>query len=318
MERSMDAEAIRRVAVIGAGVMGHGIAQEFAMAGYDVRLQSRNEASLRRARSSIDGNLERLVALGRITPDEADSVPGNITETVVLKDAAGDADLVIESVYEDLPLKQRIFGELDEMCADNVVLASNTSMFMPSQLSATTARPERVVVAHYINPPYLVPLVEIVRSDDTSDAAVETLTEILKTMGKRPVVVQHEVPGFIASRLQAALLREALWLVENGVASPQDVDVTIKSSLGRRWAVAGVFEVLELAGWDLLAGIASQLFPHLSAAEAPSLLDEKVKRGEFGVKAGSGFYEWTPESAEELKQRIARALVEIERWDERT
>ena len=311
----MDAEAIRCVAVIGAGTMGHGIAQEFAVAGYDVRLQSRNDASLRRAMANIQSNLSRLVKLGRITSEEATLAPSNISETTSLKDAIRDVDIVIESVYEDLALKQQIFGELDRMCADDVVLASNTSTFMPSHISARTASPERVVVAHYINPPYLVPLVEIVSSDETSDATVETLTDILKLIGKRPVVVRQEVPGFIASRLQAALLREALWLVENGVASPEDVDVTIKSSLGRRWAVAGVFEVLELAGWDLLAAVASQLFPHLSTSEAPLLLDEKVERGEIGVKSGRGFYEWTPELEEELKSRIARALVEIECWD---
>jgi 3-hydroxybutyryl-CoA dehydrogenase len=161
----------------------------------------------------------------------------------------------------------------------------------------------------------LVPLVELVRGPQTSDQTVQTLSELLRRIGKRPIVVQKEVPGFILNRLQGALLREALWLVEQGVASPQDIDIAIRNSIGRRWAVAGVFEIFELAGWDLLASIASGLFPHLAVTtETPTPLKDKVDRGELGVKTGKGFYEWTPESAEALRRRIAHALVTIEQW----
>ena len=310
----MNADEIRRIAVVGAGLMGHGIAQEFALAGYEVRLVSRKEASLQKALESIRDNLERLSKLGIVTRERAGPVPSSIHTTTVLEEAVEDVDVVIESVFEDLELKQQVFRQLDGLCPERTLLASNTSSFMPSSLAARVRRRDKVVGTHYINPPYLVPLVEVVRGEETSDETVEAISELLTKVGKRPVV-QREAPGFVASRLQAALLREALWLVENGVASPQDVDTVIKTSLGRRWAVAGVFEVLEIAGWDLVLAIASGLFPHLaSAPEAPRVLKERVERGELGLKTGKGFYEWTPESAAALKQRIAEALARIDRW----
>ena len=311
----MDVQHIRRIAVVGAGTMGHGIALEFALAGYQVRLHSRTEASLDRALRNIRDNLDLLTSLGVVTRREAGFVPDRLQTSADLEAAVADADVVIESVYEDLSLKQQVFRQLDEMCPVRTILASNTSTLMPSKLASATRRPGNVLVAHYVNPPFLIPFVEIVPGAGTSDETVATMSELLKSMGKRPIVVRKEVPGFVASRLQEALLREALWLVENGVASPQDVDVAIKTSIGRRWAVAGVFEVLEIAGWDLLEAIASDLFPHLaSSPEVSAVLSDKVRRGELGVKTGKGFYEWTPQSAESLKRRIAAALVEIERW----
>ena len=311
----MDVQHISRIVVVGAGTMGHGIAMEFALAGYQVRLHSRTEASLDRALRSIRDSLDLLVSLGAVTRRAAGSVPARIRTSADLEESVSDADVVIESVYEDLALKQRVFRQIDQICPDRTILASNTSSLMPGKLASATRRPDRVLVAHYVNPPFLVPFVEIVPGGETSDETVAAMSGLLTAIGKRPIVVLKEVPGFVASRLQEALLREALWLVQNGVASPQDVDVAIKTGIGRRWAVAGVFEVLEIAGWDLLEAIATDLFPHLaSSPEVPAVLSDMVRRGEFGVKTGKGFYEWTPRSAEALKRQIAAALVEIERW----
>ncbi len=311
----MDASNIRNVAVVGAGLMGHGIALEFALAGYSVTLSSRSEESLSRARQSIEASLSKLVTLGVTTPEKAEQAPSRIRSTVDLLASVESADVVVESVYEDLALKQRLFREVEQAAPDHAVFASNTSSFMPSQLASEMERADRLLVAHYINPPFLVPLVEVVPSESTSEEAVRTVTALLESVGKRPVVLRREVPGFIASRLQGALLREALWLVENGVASAQDVDTTITTSLGRRWSVAGVMEVLEIAGWDLIETIAASMFPHLaSSGDVPQVLKERVERGELGLKSGKGFYEWTPESSDEVRQRIAKALVEIDRW----
>lgn len=309
----MNVEDLRRIAVIGAGVMGHGIAQEFALAGYEVCLHARTEASLQTALANIQTNLTRLIDLGAVTPGQAATVPSKILPQLSLAEAVAQADVVIESVYEDAALKRRIFQELDAYCPPHTILASNTSTLPLSQFAVGTSRPDKVIVAHYANPPYLIPLVELVRGPDTSDETVTTLSTLLSRIGKRPIVVQKEVPGFILNRLQGALLREALWLVEQGVASPQDIDIAIRNSIGRRWAVAGVFEIFELAGWDLLASITSGLFPHLATTAAtPKILRDHVARGELGVKTGKGFYEWTPESAETLRRRIAQALVAIE------
>jgi 3-hydroxybutyryl-CoA dehydrogenase len=306
---------MRHITVVGAGLMGHGIAQEFALAGYEVRLHSRREESLQTALKNIQANFARLINLGVVTRAQAEAVPAKLHPTPVLAQAVVDADVVIESISEDALLKRQMFQALDTLCPAHTILASNTSTLPLSQFTMGLGRPDKVLVAHYANPPYLIPLVELVRGPETSDDTVMTMTALLTHIGKRPIVVEKEVPGFILNRLQGALLREALWLVQNGVASPQDIDLALKNSIGRRWAVAGVFEIFELAGWDLLNAIAAGLFPHLaSSPEVPQVLRDKVTRGELGVKTGKGFYQWTPESADALRQRIAQALVAIEKW----
>lgn len=314
----MDIDEVSRVSVIGAGLMGHGIALEFALAGYDVCLHSRTRESLDKAMAEIRLSLDKLVAFDLVTPEDSAAAPDRIRATTVFEEAAEEADLVIESVFEELTVKQQIFARLDRTCPQHTILASNTSSLMPSALAAHAERVDRILVAHYVNPPHLVPLVEIVPTAQTSCETIDTVTGLLTRMGKRPIVIRKEVPGFVLNRLQAALLREALWLVENGVASPQDIDLGIRSSLGRRWAVAGVFEIFDMAGWDVLEAMTSVVVPHLAAAaEVSPLVKQKVAAGELGAKSGKGFYDWTPASAAALRQRIATALVEIEKWERR-
>ena len=310
----MTVEEIQRVAVVGAGLMGHGIAQEFALAGYQVQLHSRKRESLDKALENIYSNVERLALLGVLEPGAGEGLADRIQTTTRLEEAAEKADLVIESVYEDLQLKQKIFKELNALCPPQAILASNTSSLMPSAFAAGIQAADRILVAHYVNPPYLVPLVEIVPGQETSPTTVSTLCELLKKIGKHPIVIHKEAPGFIANRLQMALLREALEIVRQDIASPQDVDAVLKTSIGRRWAVAGVFETLELAGWDLVESITSGLLPHLASGPEAPLLREKIARGELGVKSGAGFYQWTPETAAELREKIAHALINIEKW----
>ena len=311
----MNAFGIRSVAVIGAGLMGHGITIEFALAGYDVRLHSRSEESLERARRMMRDSLERLHDLGRIPEQQAESVPDGVRMSTEMGELVGDADLVIESIYEDIDTKTDLFAQLDDLCPDRTILASNTSSFLPSRLAVATTRPDKVINAHFLNPPFFVPLVEVVPTEETSEETTSVVMELLTSLGKQPILVKREAPGFVASRLQMALLREALWLVENKVASAEDVDKAINAGLGRRWATAGVLQVLEVAGWDLISRVAADVFPHLSNADDPALLREMVERGNIGVKAGKGFYDWTPEQTEDLRRRIARGLVEIDKLD---
>ena len=310
----MGANGIERVAVVGAGLMGHGIALELAAYGYDITLQDRDESQLERARGGITDGLARLVDIGRITAEDASGAPGRIVMGTDLRPTVAGADLVIEAVSEDLEVKQKLFRDLDAWAPPHTILASNTSTFMPSLLAAATNRPDRVLVAHYFNPPYLLPLVELVRGDRTSDETIATMHALYKGIGKSPAVVQREAPGFVGNRLQMALLREALAIVDAGIASPEDVDRIIKTSFGRRLAVAGVFEVFEAAGWDLTLAVADQLFPAIDRSTTPpSSLREKVARGELGLKTGKGFYEWTPEEAAALRSRIGNALATIAR-----
>ena len=311
----MNVDNIKQVAVVGAGLIGHGIALEFAKAGYEVSLNSRSDESLQRAAQMIRESLRMLAKMGLVSSDQAEAIPSKIQMNTSLEESVQDVDVVIEAVYEDLILKQHVLRELDRLCPERVILASSTSTLLPGKLAQAVRKPERVVVAHYINPPHLVPLVEIVRGEHTSDETVAALHGLLKKVGKSPVVVQKELPGFISGRLQMVVLKEALWLVQNGFASPQDVDFVLKSSLGRRWSVAGVFEVLEIAGWDLISEVASEIAPDLDTSlDSLRLLDEKVEQGELGAKTGKGFYDWTPESVEATRSRIAHALVEIEKW----
>jgi 3-hydroxybutyryl-CoA dehydrogenase len=295
--------------------MGHGIAQEFASNGYQVTLHDVSDANLKQAVSNIQSNLQMLTDFGLMTKKQAEPVLGNIHPSTALQDVVGEADVVIESVFEDLNVKQAVFRELDRLCPEHTLLVSNTSTLLPSNLALATRRPDKVLVAHYFNPPYLLPLVEIVRGQGTSDEAVATIYDLMVQVGKSPALVQKEAPGFIGNRLQAALLREAMSIVERGIATPRDVDIVIKNGFGRRLAAAGVFEVFEIAGWDLVCAILDYLLPDIeSSSETSPLVKERVEQGELGTKTGTGFYRWTPESAEALKQTIAQALVEIAKW----
>jgi 3-hydroxybutyryl-CoA dehydrogenase len=310
----MNANEIQRIAVVGAGLMGHGIALELAAHGFTVQLHDQDQAQLDRARDGITNGLARLVAIERITRDAAAAAPARITMGRDLRAAVTNTDLVIEAVSENLDVKRSIFRELDAWAPPGAMLASNTSTFMPSLLAAATGRLRQVIVTHYFNPPYLLPLVELVRGDQTSDETVETLRALYQSIGKSPAVVQREAPGFVGNRLQMALLREALAIVDAGIASPRDVDTIIRTSFGRRLAVAGVFEVFEAAGWDLTLTVAEQLFPAIDrSTEPPASLRQKVARGELGLKSGQGFYTWTPDEAAALRKRIADGLAAIAR-----
>ena len=308
----MNVDDIKNVAVVGAGLMGHGIAQEFALGGYDVRINDITEEKLQKAVENIRFNLRMLTDIGTVSGDQAASTLSHISSSVSLEETVEGADVVIEAVLENQELKQDIFSQLDRLSPGHTIFASNSSTLMPSRLASATRRPGKVLVTHYFNPAYLMPLVEIVRHESTSDETVSVMYDLMKKIGKSPAIVQKEVPGFIGNRLQLALFREALSLVEQGVASPEDVDTVVKNGFGRRYAAAGPFEVWELAGWDLVLEIARYLLPDLaSSTEISSLLKAKVAAGDLGVKAGKGFFDWTPDSAEALKRKIGKTLVEL-------
>ena len=315
----MNVDDIRQVAVVGAGLMGHGISLVFALGGYQVRLNDLSEESLQQATANIRTNLDTLRRMGLLDGRQAAGAPDRIRTSTSLHDTVADADVVIEAVFEDLDLKRRVFGELDELSPERTILASNTSTFMSSQLAPATGRPDKVVVANWWNPPYLLPLVEVVRGPETSNDTVETLAELLTKVGKRPVVLQKESLGFIGNRMQIALLREAISIVERGIASAEDVDTVVKNSFGRRLAVAGPFEVFDIAGWDTIRAILSQLIPEIeSSRDVPALIEKMVDKGDLGLKSGQGFYPWTSEAAASLRQRIAQALATIEQLPKST
>jgi 3-hydroxybutyryl-CoA dehydrogenase len=226
----MQASDIHIVAVVGTGVMGHGIAQEFATKGYQVHLLGRSDERLQFAPRNIESNLSVLATLGQLTSDGAASALQHIRTGTVLPNMAGEADVVVEAVAEDLAVKMQVLTALDGACPPRTILASTTSSLLPSALAAATRRPDKVLVTHYFNPPGLMPLIEIVRGRDTSDETLTTIRDLLRGMGKHLAVVQKEVPGFIGNGFRPRSCVKALWIVEKGVATPADVDAVIKYS----------------------------------------------------------------------------------------
>ena len=302
----------QRVAVIGAGLMGHGIALEFAVAGRQVALTDASATALEQALVNMRAAAATLARLGLAPRAACDSAMQRVTACASLAETVSGADLVIEAVSEELALKQRVFAALDAACGAGVVLASNTSTFMPSALASATRHPERVLVTHYFNPPHLLPVVEIVPHAGTDPAVVARVQVLYIALGKRPVVLRREVAGFIANRLQHALLREAVALVEAGVASAAEVDAVVSGSFGRRLAVAGPFEVSDLAGLDVIAAIARELWPELAAGgSVAELLARPAAAGDYGAKSGRGFSEWDATRLAAAKQRMAQALATI-------
>ena len=290
--------------------MGHGIAQEFACAGYRVQLHDITEETLDNARVQIGKNLTLLAENDVIQKTSIPETKQRILTTVNLNVAVETADFVVEAVSENLPLKQQIFAELDTLCQPHTILASNTTALMPSQIGANTKRTDKILNTHYFNPPYLIPLVELIRSPDTSDETVSVTFDLLTSIGKTPAIIEKEALGFVGPRLQAALIREAFAIVEQGIASAETVDLVVRNSFGRRLSIAGPFEVFELAGWDLVLDAFEELYKDLnSSPEINPLLKKMVESDKLGVKSGEGFYQWSEERQQALRNRMSQALI---------
>jgi len=288
--------------------MGHGIAQIFASQGYPVVLVDVAEEQLRRALDQIRQNLDFLAKEGLFDGD-IEEVLGRIQTSTALEDLAG-CDFVIECVFEDLGLKQEIFARLDRICPPTAVLASNTSVISITEIAERAQGRGRILGTHFWNPPYLIPLVEVVKGRDTSEEAFEFAYQFLLRVGKKPIKCLRDVPGFVANRLQHALWREAVYLVEQGIADPRTVDEAIKYSFGLRLPVLGPLENADMVGLDLILSIHDYLFPHLCAAkEASPVLRQKVKEGELGFKTSKGFYPWDDEAKERKRRELIAHLV---------
>ena len=307
----MTVDEIRQIAVIGAGLMGHGIAQEFVCAGYHVFMHDVTDEHLEIARVQIERNLTTLAENSVISEENIAPTLQRIQTATALSTVAENADFVVEAVTENLALKQHIFEELDAICPPHTILASNTTALMPSQIGPNVKRKDQILNTHYFNPPYLIPLVELIRSPDTSDETVAVTFDLLTGIGKTPAIIEKEALGFVGPRLQAALIREAFAIVEQGIASAETVDLVVRNSFGRRLSVAGPFEVFELAGWDLVLAAFEELYKDLnSSADINPLLRQMVESGKLGVKSQEGFYNWTDDKIQELRDRMNRALIQ--------
>jgi 3-hydroxyacyl-CoA dehydrogenase len=285
---------IRNAAVIGAGLMGHGIAQVFALGGCEVVLHDIDQAFLTKAIKKIRSNLWVLSEARWVGRTSAERALKRISTTTDLEEAAAQADFVIEAVPEDLELKRRIFERLDAATPEHAILASNTSTLKITDIGGHLRKADRVVTTHWFNPPYLVPVVEIVRGEKTSAETVERTSSFLKKMGKEPIRVLKEVPGFLINRIQTAMFREVLSLLEMGVAEPAEIDRAVMGSFGLRLPILGPLKTVDLGGLDLWYKGMKYLYPFFDNSQEPQrVIRDKVEAGCFGRKTGKGFFEYT-------------------------
>ena len=291
----MKIEDISHIAVLGTGTMAPAIALLCSKLGYNVSIWGRSDTSLQRAFDRLKSHLQTYRENNLIQEEQAELILSRIAGVSTLEEAVRGADFVIEAVAEDLNLKKDIFSVVDRVCQETTIIATNTSGLSITEIASATNRPEKVVGTHFWNPPHMIPLVEIVRGEKTSEETIGIAAELMTAIGKTPVIVQKDIPGFIGNRLQFALLREALFIVEQGVASIEDVDTTVKMSFGARLPITGPLESADLGGLDVYVAISKYLMPDLcKSTEVPALLVDAVKSGRLGVKSGAGLYEWTP------------------------
>jgi 3-hydroxybutyryl-CoA dehydrogenase len=290
-----------RIAVIGAGLMGHGIAQVFAVAGHDVTITDSVAASVDSAKDRITASLNDL-------GDDPRAVE-RVTSHRDLADAVRDADYVVEAVSENLPLKQSLFAEIEKHVRPDAILASNTSVIPITDIMGGLSHRERALGTHWWNPPTLVPLVEVIGTQWTLPPAIAWTMKLHADAGKRPAHVKKDVPGFIGNRLQHALWREAVSLVERGICDAETVDTVIKAAFGRRLAVLGPLENADLVGTDLTLAIHQTVLPDIEHRPGPSpYLEKLVADGKLGFKSGEGFRTWSPDQQAALRAKVMQHL----------
>ncbi|WP_290443236.1 3-hydroxyacyl-CoA dehydrogenase family protein [Clostridium sp. CF012] len=308
----MSINNIKNITVFGPGMMGSGIAQVFAgCEDLKVTIFIREKIEYE-CIDKIKANLAVLKEKEIITQEEIDNIFGRITLTEDMEAAVKEADFVIECIPENMELKQNLFARLELICRPDTIFATNTSVMSITEISEKAKNKSRIVGCHFWNPPYLIPLVEVVKSDYTTEEVMDKTIELLKKANKHPIRVSKDVPGFVANRLQHALWREAISIVENGIANAATVDEAIKFGFGLRLPILGPMENADMVGTDLTLSIHSYILRHLENSTEPSpLLKEKVEGGNLGFKSGMGFQEWNPQQVKESSDGLREYLIKV-------
>ncbi len=300
----MNSNSVGTVLVVGAGVMGHSIAQVFAQAGIGVNLVDLEETRLLRALSLIRTNLDVLAEFGRLPSNEIPKVLGRIRLSTDLAASAKDAEFALEAVSEVPEIKNKVFSQLDEFCPQDTVLASNTSSLNIFKI-ACVKRPERLIVAHWFAPPHIIPLVEVVPGPDTRPEVVVFTAELMKRLGKKPLLLKKYIPSFIVNRIQNSIAKVVWEMLEKDWETPEQIDFAVKTSLGIRLPIVGVVQSADFTGLDLVADIMR------AYGEVNPVVAEKVKQGQLGAKTSQGIYDYGSRSEEEILMKRDRQYLKM-------
>ncbi|MEN8905332.1 MAG: 3-hydroxyacyl-CoA dehydrogenase family protein [Clostridiales bacterium] len=305
-------ENIKNISIIGAGLMGCGIAQIFASC-KDINVSIFDSfLSKKQVFERINTNMKLLEEKSVIEKSDIRNALNRISVFNNLSEAVKNSDFILECIPENMEKKQNLFREIELLCEKDTIFATNTSVMSITEISKKMVNKKRIVGTHFWNPPYLIPLVEVIRSDDTSDEVFENTFKLMKRINKKPIKVNKDVPGFVANRLQHALWREAISIVENEIADAKTVDEAIKMSFGLRLPVLGPLENSDMVGTDLTLSIHEYIFKYIeSSKEASYVLREKVKNKDLGFKTGKGFYSWNEEQMNKSKRDLIEHLIKV-------
>lgn len=301
---------LEKITVIGTGLMGNSISLSIAWADFSVVIYGLNQAEIKKAEKDIQNDVEMLIENELIDFKKAEKIIDCITYSTNLENAVADATFIIEAVPENLEIKQELFSKIEKYCAKETIFASNSSSLTPTKISEYLHYPERFLGTHFWNPAHLIPLVEIIKGEKTDNSFIERANKLMLNINKKPILVNKEVVGFVGNRLQFAILREAQYLYEIGVASIKDIDQAVQLSIGRRLGVTGPFLSADLGGLDVFKSISDYTYADLSQeTNANATINNLVKEGNLGEKSGKGYYNWDEDFGKKIKQKRKEELI---------
>lgn len=301
---------MEKLAIIGCGTMGHSIALSAAWAGIEVKISGMNEQDLATADKGLRNKLTVMVHNDLFNEAMAEEIRMRIEFSTSLEEVVQGATFIIEVIPENSQMKRELYKEIEAICGKDTVLASNTSGFTPTSLAVEMEYPNRFIVTHFWNPGHLIPLVEVVKGEKTDQETIERAMNLLNEMNKKPILINKEVPGFIGNRLQYALFREAQSLLDEGVATKEDIDAAVTYSIRRRLPITGPLMTADMGGLDVFSAISNYLFEDLSNEDkSGAYLSNLVNQKKFGDKSGEGFYMWDQETSETINAEREKTLI---------